>query len=219
MKSSFLFVAYQFPPIGGPGVHRSYNFVKELDIAGYSPIVLTILEKDIDNAKYQKDITLLEKIPSSIKIVRIDSGQNFKFVNTLVKWKVYRLFWYLLYPMFWEKMARWPFLAYKQAKKLVLENNLDLVYTSSGPFSSLILGYLLKKRLGIKWVADLRDPYTDAYAWSYPSKLHWMASRIWEKWILSKVDELIVNTPEVKKLYLKRNILPESKINVITNGY
>ena len=219
MKNSFLFVAYQFPPMGGPGVQRSYNFVKELDQAGYSPIVFTISEVDIESAKYQKDFSLLEKLPSNINIVRIQSGQNFKLVEKLIKWRIYRLFWYVLYPLFWEKMARWPFIAYKQAKQIIIDNKLDLVYTSSGPFSSLVLGYLLKKRLGIKWVADLRDPYTDAYAWSYPSKLHWMVSRIWEKWILSKVDELIVNTPEVKKLYIKRNILPESKINVITNGY
>ena len=60
MKNSFLFVAYQFPPMGGPGVQRSYNFVKELSNQGYSPIVLTINEVDIDSAKYQKDLTLLE---------------------------------------------------------------------------------------------------------------------------------------------------------------
>jgi glycosyltransferase involved in cell wall biosynthesis len=205
--------------MGGPGVQRSYNFVKELSKQGYSPIVLTIRESEIDAAKYQKDLSLLNKIPANIEIVRIDSGQNFALVKNLMKWRVYRLFWYFFYPLFWEKMANWPFVAFRHAKRLILENDLDLVYTSSGPFSSLILGYLLKKRLGIKWVADLRDPYTDAYAWSYPSKLHWMFSRVWEKWILSSADQLIVNTPEVKKLYLKRNILPESKINVITNGY
>ena len=205
--------------MGGPGVQRSYNFVKELSNQGYSPIVLTINEVDIDSAKYQKDLTLLEKLPSNIQIVRVESGQYFKLVKTLIKLRVYRLFWYFFYPFFWEKMANWSFVAYKHAKKLIIENNLDLVYTSSGPFSSLILGYLIKKRLKVKWVADLRDPYTDAYAWAFPSKIHWRVSRLCEKWILSKADQLIVNTPEVKKLFIKRNILPASKINVITNGY
>lgn len=219
MKNSFLFVAYQFPPMGGPGVQRSYNFVKELSNQGYSPVVLTIKESEIDAANYQKDWSLIDQIPKGIKIVRIDSGQNFTLVKRLMKWRAYRLFWYFFYPFFWEKMANWPFVAYKHAKKLIIENNLDLVYTSSGPFSSLILGYLLKKRLKVKWVADLRDPYTDAYAWAFPSKIHWRVSRLCEKWILSKADQLIVNSPEVKKLFIKRNILPASKINVITNGY
>lgn len=133
--------------MGGPGVQRSYNFVRELNNAGYSPIVFTITEVDIESAKYQKDFSLLEKLPSNINIVRIESGQNFKLVEKLIKWRVYRLFWYVLYPLFWEKMARWPFIAYKQAKKIILDNKLDLVYTSSGPFSSLVLGYLLKKDL------------------------------------------------------------------------
>ena len=205
--------------MGGPGVQRSYNFVKELRNAGMHPIVFTIREADINSAKVQKDTTLIDKIPKDIKIVRVDAGQNFKLVEILMKLRVYRLFWYVLYPFFWEKMAKWPFKSYKQAKILMLEHELDTVYTSSGPFSSLILGYLLKKRLGVTWIADLRDPYTDAYAWSYPSKLHWIVSRCFEKWILSKVDELIVNTPEVKKLYVKRQILPDNKITVITNGY
>lgn len=219
MNNRFLFVAYQFPPIGGPGVQRSYNFVKELNEFGYSPIVFTINEKDIDLAGYQKDQTLISKIPKEISIIRVDSGQKFTWINRLIKFRIYRIVWFVFYPFFWEKMAMWPFSSYKKASQIVIDEKLDLVYTSSGPFSALILGYLLKKRLGIKWVADLRDPYTDAYAWSYPSKIHWMISRVFEKWILSKVDELIVNTPEVKKLYLKRNILPEHKITVITNGF
>ena len=64
--------------MGGPGVQRSYNFVRELNNAGYSPIVFTITEVDIESAKYQKDFTLLEKLPSNINIVRIESGQNWK---------------------------------------------------------------------------------------------------------------------------------------------
>ena len=70
MKNSFLFVAYQFPPMGGPGVQRSYNFVKELSNQGYSPIVLTIRESEIDAANYQKDWSLIDQIPKGINRLR-----------------------------------------------------------------------------------------------------------------------------------------------------
>jgi hypothetical protein len=129
------------------------------------------------------------------------------------------LFWFLFYPFFWEKQALWPFTVYRQAASLIKAGNIETVYTSSGPFSSLLLGYLLKKRLKVNWVADMRDPFTDAYAWSFPSKLHWYFARFIEKKILSAADRLIVNTPEVAKLYAKRGISTPARIRVITNGF
>lgn len=214
-----LFIAYQFPPMGGPGVHRSIGFVKHLKKYGYEPIVLTILEEHIQKTGHTVDESLLQKIPDDIEINRIDSGQLFKWVQILQKLRVYRLFWFFLYPFFWEKSALWPYSAYKDAAELIKKHNIKIVYTSSGPFSPLILGKNLQKKLNVKWVADLRDPFTDAYAWSYPGKLHWRICRYFEKKILSKADHLIVNTPEVKRLYIQREILPEQKMSVITNGF
>jgi hypothetical protein len=116
-------------------------------------------------------------------------------------------------------MAVWPFASFVKAKKTIAKHSIKTVYTSSGPFSSLVLGYLLKKFSGVKWIADMRDPFTDAYAWNFPSRLHWIFARIFEKFLLSRTDHLIVNTPEVKKLYIRRGIHLSDQISVITNGY
>jgi glycosyltransferase involved in cell wall biosynthesis len=161
----------------------------------------------------------MDYIPSGIEIIRVPSALPLKLNRFLNSIKIFRLFWFFLYPFFWERSAMWPFKTYKTAARIIKENNIKTVYTSSGPFSSLILGYLLKKRLGIKWVADMRDPFTDAYAWSYPSKLHWYLCRFFEKKFLSKASHIVVNTPEVKKLYLSRTMNDDSHITVITNGY
>jgi hypothetical protein len=67
-------------------------------------------------------------------------------------------------------------------------------------------------------VADFRDPFTDGYQWDFPSKLHWYLARSIEKKILNTADHLVVNTPEVKKLMLSRDILNNDKITAITNG-
>jgi glycosyltransferase involved in cell wall biosynthesis len=165
------------------------------------------------------DQSLLSYIPKQTEIVRVSSAIPFKLSAFLNKIKLYRLFWFFFYPAFWERSAMWPFKTFKTAEKLINQHDIKLVYTSSGPFSSLILGAILKRRLNIQWVADMRDPFTDAYAWSYPSKWHWYFCRFFEKRLLNRCDELIVNTPEVKKLYLKRGIKSASSITVITNGY
>ncbi|MCC6818895.1 MAG: glycosyltransferase [Bacteroidia bacterium] len=214
-----LFIAYQFPPMGGPGVHRSIQFAKNLKDFGYEPIVLTVLIDDIKKSGSTIDTSLLNALPNDLQIERVASGIPFNFINFLHKIKLYRLFWFLLYPFFWERQARWPRIAFERAKKLIQQHNIELIYTSSGPFSPLILGKLLKEKLNVKWVADLRDPYTDAYAWSYPSKFHWYMSRWKEKKWLMACDSLIVNTPEVKKLYTKRGLKKPNDIFVITNGF
>ena len=177
-----LFIAYQFPPRGGPGVHRSLNFVKYLRDYGYDPIVLTVNETDIKRSGYIYDDTLLKQIPSDITVIR-------------------------------------TFKTYRVAAELITKNDIKIVYTSSSPYSALLLGKMLQKRLGIKWVADLRDPFTDGYGWQWPSKLHWRWGRMVEKKVLQKPDMLIVNTPETKKLYLQRKITNENRITVLTNGF
>lgn len=217
--TSILFIAYQFPPRGGPGVHRSANFVRNLSDFGFNPIVLTVKEEAYKKAGEQMDESLLATIPRQVRIVRTSGCQPVNFINLMNRLRIFRIFWYLFYPFFWERMALWPFRVYQIAKREIQLRQIPIVYTSSGPFSSMLLGKMLKKRLGIQWVADLRDPFTDAYAWHFPSKLHWLIARKMEKKILQKADILIVNTPEVKKLFLKRGIGNEDTIRVITNGY
>jgi hypothetical protein len=203
--------------MGGPGVQRSTRFVHHLREFGFEPVVLTINEEDIAASGSNIDSSLFDYIPPGTNIIRVPSAIPLKLNRFLNSIRLFRLFWVFLYPFFWERSAMWPFRTYKTAARIIRENSISTVYTSSGPFSSLILGHLLKKRLGVTWVADMRDPFTDAYAWSYPSKLHWHVCRFFEKKFLRKASHIIVNTPEVKKLYILRGL--NENITVITNGY
>jgi glycosyltransferase involved in cell wall biosynthesis len=205
--------------MAGPGVQRSTQFVRYLRDFNYDPIVFTIDVNSIKKIGSQMDDGLLQLLPKNLSIVRVGSAQSIKLINILTKLKLYRFFWFFLYPLFWERSALWPFIYFRKAKKIIKKENISIVYTSSAPYSSMLLGFFLQKKNKIKWVADLRDPYTDAYAWSFPSKIHWLFSKWIEKWLLTKPDILIVNTPEVKNLYLKKYKFDESKIRVITNGY
>lgn len=214
-----LFVAYQFPPRGGPGVQRSVAFVKNLRALGYDPIVLTIHEEDIRKGGYQTDESILKVLPADLQIIRTPAHEPIAWIRFLMKIKLYRMVWFFFYPLLWEWSARWPKKVYGKAEELVKQHNIKLVYTTSGPFSSMELGKLLQERLGVKWVADLRDPYTDAYAWQFPTKFHWLAQRRFEKKLFCLPDHMIVNTEAVRKLYLKRQLIAEDKITVITNGY
>lgn len=214
-----LFISYQFPPRGGPGVHRSLNFVKNLRSFGYDPIVVTTDELTINAETKLKDINLLNQLPSDIKMIEISNQRNILFYKKLLKYRIYYPVWFICYPFMFDWSVIWALKAIPKLKKTVKENNISIVYTSSSPFSSWLIGFALKKSMNVKWVADLRDPFTDGYMWVFPSKLHWLFISWFERYMLKRADKVIVNTPEVKKLFVTKKGFEESKVTYITNGY
>lgn len=214
-----LVVAYQFPPKAGPGVHRSLNFVKHLREFGYEPIVITTDEPTNMLESNLSDNALLNNLPEGIKIYRISNEKNVRLYLRLLKKRLFYPVWFFFYPWMFDWSVRWALRSVKDIEKIARENDASIIYTSSSPFSAWLVGYKIKKRLNIKWVADIRDPFTDGYMWRFPSVLHWMAIRIFEKKILNKADKVIVNTPEVVKLYTESKRIDKNKVTYITNGY
>jgi hypothetical protein len=212
-----LFVAYNFPPLAGAGVARSLKLVKKLPELGINPIVLTIDEDEIKKAHLSMDQELLNEVPDNIQVVRVNTNYPYRLERILIKLRIFRLVWFLFYfPFFWERASFFPKASKNIALSLMKNENIKTVYTSSGPFSSLELGAYLKNN-GFRWVADLRDPFTDAYMSSFPSKAHWMMARVWERYILNQCDVLVVNTQAVKKHFIGRGFNSEL-IQVVPNG-
>lgn len=214
-----LFIAYYFPPELDAGVYRSLRFVKLLHNYGYDPVVLTVNYEDLEKRNCQIDEGLLKQLPEDLTIIRTDSGFPYEKRDALMAKRLFRIEWFFNFQKWRETAALWHETAYEAAAKAIEEHDIKLVYTSSAPHTAMLLGLKLKKRLGVKWVADMRDPYTDTYAYQFPTKFHWNAERRWEKKIFSQADKLIVNTPEVEKLYLKRGLTTPDKITHITNGF
>ena len=213
-----LLIAHHFPPMGGPGSYRSLQLARHLPDHGYRPVILTITEENIANGYYPFDHSLLPGA-DEFETLRVSTGEPVQLKKILMKVRLYRLAWIFLYPFFWESSALWPFRAFPIAARYIRQHNIQFVYTSSGPYSSLILGYLLKRFTGVGWVADLRDPFTDAYAWRWPSKAHWYACRFFERLLLRRPDRVVVNTPAVRDLYLSRGLVEADRLHVITNGF
>ena len=218
MVKKVLIIAYQFPPRSGPGVFRTLNLVKYLQEFNYQPIVLTTNNKYTIDEGGKIDNSLLNEIPDFVEVHRTKSYSLSKVSKFLMKVKLYRLVWFILFPLFWEWSNLWSFLTLRKALSLIKNEKIDIIYTTSGPFSSMHLGWLLKLFTGKPWVADLRDPLTDAYNWMYPSKMHWHLTRLWEIFFFNKPSTLIVNTESVKDLFIKRG-LRKDNIVVINNGF
>ena len=89
-REPVLFIAYHFPPVGGPGVNRSLNFVKYLSESGYKPIVITISDDDLKYSDYPLDPSLLDQLPKGTEIIRVASGEPRRLRAFLLKIKLFR---------------------------------------------------------------------------------------------------------------------------------
>ena len=229
-----LIITYYWPPAGGPGVQRWLKFAKYLPEFGWEPIVLTV---DENYASYpQVDTSLLDEV-SGIEVHKTKSIEVLELYSRFSKGKQipYGGFSNEGDPSFLKKVSRfirgnffipdprkaWNKHAYKKAVELVEKHNIEVVVTTSPPHSTQLIGLKLKKNNIIKkWVADLRDPWTDIFYYNkfYPTKWARKVDRNLEAEVINNCDELITISDSNKDVYDKR-YGNEDKIHVLTNGF
>lgn len=213
-----LVIAPYFPPMGGPGVQRSTRLVQRLPGLGFEPIVLTIAESDVALSVFPRDATLMKGL-ENVEIHRVATREPRWMMRRIGKGVWCRVIRFIFYPLVWEDCALWPLAAFRQARHLVKARKITVAYVSCAPFSGLLLGLMLKALMGIRVVADFRDPFTESYTQEWPSRLHWLACRGLEHVVVGRCDRLIVNTPAVEKEYLRRGLVSARRVQVITNGF
>jgi hypothetical protein len=228
-----LIISYYWPPSGGAGVQRWLKFAKYLPEFGWEPIVLTVDDK---LASYpQKDESLLEEA-KEIRTYRTKTFELYSLYTSLKKNKEipYGGFSNEQEPNIVQKAARfvrgnffipdprkgWNKYAVAKAKELIKEHGIEVIITTSPPHSTQLIGLELKKQFpNIKWIADLRDPWTDIYFYEkfYPTKLARSIDSKYEKEVLEHSDITITVSPSIQKTL--QNRYPKSEVQVLTNGF
>lgn len=211
-----LIIAYYFPPLGGAGVQRTLKFVKYLSEFNYISVILTPNPKLIRYISH--DYTLIEEIPKETRIYNsfiVDLNWIFKI---LYGFKLKRIVNYinetLLFP---DYQIQWLPFAKKQVKEIMKKEKIDIVYITSPPHSTQLLGEWIQKIYHVPIVVDFRDPLTFNYE-KRSSDLYRKCFDC-ERNILNNADFIIANTPVNKKNYTKWFNISENKISVITNGF
>lgn len=230
-----LIITYYFPPAGGAGVQRWLKFVKYLPQYGCEPIVLTV---DGNYASYpQKDASLAADIPSGLKVVRTRTREILSAYKKLSPQKQipYGGFANEQDPGLFQKIARfirgnfflpdprkaWNRFALPAAVSLIENENIGTVITTGPPHSTHLMGLKLKKRYpSLKWIADLRDPWTDIYYNDvlYQGRLAKRMNLAMERKVLNSADVLVTVSEGVKRNFCSHAPV-EHKFHVIPNGY
>ena len=169
-----LIITYYWPPAGGIGVLRCLKFAKYLRQFGWEPIIYT--PSNADYSYY--DETNLKDIPDHIEVIKHpirepfrifkllsrrsknDStnpvyarGKKVKFVDDIAIWIRGNFF----IP---DARAMWISPSVKYLKDYLKDHPVDAIFTDGPPHTNTVIGLKLSQELGIPWLADFQDPWT-----------------------------------------------------------
>lgn len=114
----------------------------------------------------------------------------------------------------------WIPMALRKGMEILNKDDIDVIYASSPPESSAIVGAILKKKTGKPLVVDMRDAWTlNPFLTSYPTPLHKRIDRYIEKRVLESCDQFITVTENIKEDYLAIYPWLKEKTTVIRHGF
>lgn len=242
-RRSALMVAYLFPPIGGSGVFRSIKFAKYLPEFGWNPMVISTDHPPIE--MNYTDESLVQEIPDGVEVIRIPDriGTMRKTSFSVEDEQKLLSFLESVFQKSGEASERFHALAQTNAGKTMLmtfpcysllwawdviqfiEKNISMsefkvIYTTSMPYSTHLIGFYFKEKYGIPWVADYRDPWTEsAYLYEDKSDSRFKLLRELESILLKAADKNIWVEENTTQLHKQHFNLPQNKVSSITNGY
>lgn len=243
-----LMIAYIFPPLTGAGVHRTVKFAKYLPQNKWIPVVLSTTSTEWPH--YNPD-DYRNEIPSNIKVFRTRCFNTRFFMPILFRVtrkisrglrKLFKLIglqskspavdtetrfferWesgisnLLTIP---DNRIGWFFSALPKALKIIFADNIRVIYSTSFPYSSHLIGFALRVITRKPWVADFRDAWTDNAIFN-EGKPEWVRRihiRL-EKRVLHRADKVVAVSDSIIKGFLKKhtNVNPK-KFVVIPNGF
>lgn len=220
---NILFVSYHFPPIGGVGVQRTLKYIKYLPYFGWKPFVLT--QK---GAKWKTDESeLLSYLPANAEILRVKpwvhiweffpAASSFwgKIRNTFTK-----VLNYISIP---DRAIFWCLPSIRKAVRLIKNKNIEVIYTTSPPNSTHLLGYLLSQITKRPWIADFRDPWVEDPLIDrnkFSSRIRLKIQTPMEARVIASTQRITVTTEQTREGFIKKyGSLVSQKISVIPNGY
>ena len=225
LNRKVLIVAYYWPPNSGPGVQRWLKFSTYLAENGWEPHIYTP-----ENPQYYAtDDKLENEIHPNVKVVKTNitephnllkkggtkkeaiSPANAKNSSEIAKFIRGNFF----LP---DSRFLWIKPSIKFLQNYLKKENINVVITSGPPQSLHLIGYGLKKRLNINWIADFRDPWTK---WAKFNQFHvtsiakFIQTRL-EKKVVKSADCVTTVTPSWVQDF---QAMGAKKCELLTNGY
>jgi len=232
IEKKVLIITYYWPPAGGPGVQRWLKFVKYLPDFNVEPVVYIP-----ENPNYPLiDESLISEVSKDVTIIKQPISEPYKLAGLFSKKSsstiskgiipeqktqsfIEKAMLYVRGNFFipdarksWVK----PSVAY--LSNYIEQENISTIITTGPPHSLHLIGLKLKEKLGVKWIADFRDPWTTI---GYHKQLKLTEKskqkhKALEKQVLNTADDIVVTSSVTK---IEFEAITKKSIEVITNGY
>ncbi len=110
--------------------------------------------------------------------------------------------------------------AVEAGRKLIREESIDAILSSSPPAVSHRIALRLKKDFDLPWLADFRDPWAHSAYWNDGPPWWRYINNLLESRCVRGADRVICNTERLRQNFLQfYSELPQRKFATITNGF
>lgn len=229
-----LIITYYWPPSGGSGVQRWLKMSKYLPEYGWQPVIYTT-----ENAEYPIiDHSLEKDVAPNIEVIRrpinepysaykkflgINKDETVKmgFIQEKEKnksWKSGLSLWVRGNFFIPDARCGWVKPSVRYLKEYLNEHPVDAIISTGPPHSMHLIALKLKEALGLPWIADFRDPWTEI---DYYNDLHLTAwadrkhHRL-EQEVLTKADKVVTVAPDGAR---RLGRLGNRNVRTIYNGF
>ncbi|MCR5351145.1 MAG: glycosyltransferase [Bacteroidales bacterium] len=225
-----LIITYYWPPTGGSGVQRWVKFSKYLPEMGWQPVIYTPENPE----QLARDESLLADIPACAEVVKTRITEPYEIYRRLTggkpggevnpvnaqhkNWKQRLSLWIRGNCFIPDPRIGWVRPSVRFLVKYLREHPVDAVVTTGPPQSVHLIGRGLKRALGLHWIADFRDPWTEMFYYKHLG-LSAAADRLHhrlEQSVLDEADTIVSVSPPVAADFQSKTRTP---VVLITNGF
>ena len=230
-----LIISYLFPPTGGGGVQRALKMVQHLPRFGWTPHVLTVEPKDL---ALTSDPGLLKDLPGEAAVHRAPESPFLQKafsrarsstrpanrlgdpapsgLRTHLRKAMKTLRDAYLVP---DEQVIWLKRATAEGMRIIREHNIDALFSTSGPNTNHLVGLNLKKKTGIPWVADFRDPWVGNMHFSDLPERRRLREKRMEQRVVTSADHLTCVTRAFCEAFASRYLSESPPVSLIYNGF
>jgi glycosyltransferase involved in cell wall biosynthesis len=230
-----LFILYYFPPAGGAGVQRGLKQLRYLPAFGWQPVVLTVPR----DASYPvRDPQLAAELPEGLVIRRTRCPEPYSIYRKITGhgadsdldlasqsagergWRR-RLARALRATIFIpDGRIGWLPFGIRAGRNLIREQGCECIFSSGPPFTCHLIARRLARVTGLPWVADYRDPWTQAtYYPERPALARALDRRLERSCVRAAARTITVGEGMARQLRRSCPDVAPERIVVIPNGY
>lgn len=228
-----LIITYYWPPSGGSGVQRWLKMSKYLPEYGWQPVIYTT-----ENAEYPVVDPSLEKdVSPQAEVIRRPITEPYSFYKRFLGikkeetikagfasetkktgWKDKMATWIRGNMFIPDARCWWVKPSVKYLEEYLKEHPVDAIISTGPPHSMHLIAMQLKEDLGIPWIADFRDPWTEIDFYDDLHLTRWADRKHHrlEYEVLTKADKVVtIGWDGARGL----GRLGKRNVRVIPNGY